>query len=491
MKYGPIILILSALQFTTTLWAVGPVIYGEDDRKEIYESQEMWRTRAQGVAVLVSRSKLNTREEGIEIEQKTYRTWLEDILNGEKGSEEKNFSKLRSDLAEEISDMGDLLSFCPEEKFTNQPVPGDCTGFLIAPDLLLTAGHCVEIEKFCDDHDWVFDFQLDDVSKKAPQYLKAEQVYSCKRVVRHELNLSLGLDYGIVELDRRVKGREVLTIEENPRFQSKTKLTVIGSPSGLPLKVAGNGRLRSTLHPFFVVSTLDTYKGNSGSPVFNSETGSVEGILVRGEEDFSPDRERMCLKSKRCEGSECIGESVSKILSVPEISYRRILQDAVLSNDLNLLKQMDAIGVWVDMPSKTGVTPLMRAMRFPHKETVLALVNSGADVLREDEKGESPLHYLAPVLSENTQDVLEILLSQGASLEKRNDEGETAILKAARWLNVAAVKILIEAGADYTVQNAQGEGILDPFERISDGEALKAIQLAIEEKTLAGEKRID
>ena len=36
----------------------------------------------------------------------------------------------------------------------------------------------------------------------------------------------------------------------------------------------------------FFVANLDTYGGNSGSPVFNSDTHEVEGILVRGEADF-------------------------------------------------------------------------------------------------------------------------------------------------------------------------------------------------------------
>ncbi|WP_420540401.1 S46 family peptidase (plasmid) [Paenibacillus polymyxa] len=34
----------------------------------------------------------------------------------------------------------------------------------------------------------------------------------------------------------------------------------------------------------FFVANLDTYGGNSGSPVFNSDTHEVEGILVRGED---------------------------------------------------------------------------------------------------------------------------------------------------------------------------------------------------------------
>jgi ankyrin repeat protein len=108
-----------------------------------------------------------------------------------------------------------------------------------------------------------------------------------------------------------------------------------------------------------------------------------------------------------------------------------------------------------------------------------------------DQKGEEAIHFLAPVLSENSQDVLDLLLAYGANLESRNDDGETAILKAARWLNLAAVKILIQAGANYKVTNANGEGIFHSFTSISDVEAIAAIHEAIEEKTLADHGRID
>jgi len=39
-------------------------------------------------------------------------------------------------------------------------------------------------------------------------------------------------------------------------------------------------------------ANLDTYGGNSGSPVFNSES-IVEGMLVRGETDFVTQDDRM------------------------------------------------------------------------------------------------------------------------------------------------------------------------------------------------------
>lgn len=44
----------------------------------------------------------------------------------------------------------------------------------------------------------------------------------------------------------------------------------------------------------FFMASLDAFVGNSGSPVFNKETGLVEGILVEGAEDFKEDPELLC-----------------------------------------------------------------------------------------------------------------------------------------------------------------------------------------------------
>lgn len=484
--------LLPALSFiiaSGSVLSAPPVIYGEDNRREVYESSETWKSRAEAVAVLIHRTKLKHQDSTVSVDQKSFRSWLEELLS--ENSEEKSSSKNRQDFLEEFEDLGELISFCPEERFTAQPAPGDCTGFLIAPDLLLTAGHCAELSGFCEDYEWAFDFKLSRESKRAPESLPESSVFSCHRVIRRELNLSLGLDYALVQLDRRVKGREPLELHRGVSDSKKRSLTVVGSPSGLPLKVSSQGKVRDDRHPFFFVSTLDTYKGNSGSPVFNASTGLVEGVLVRGEDDFVPDHDRMCLKSKRCAGDECQGESVSRIHSVPEIAFQEFLMDAVVAGDQDSLAQFGDLGVWIDMPNRSGLTPLMQSLKTPSLATVEALLALGADPERRDRKGDAALHFLAPVLSENSKDILDLLLNQGADLERANDEGETPILRAARWLNLTAVKLLLEAGANPFARNNRGEGIRDLFEYSPDPEALRAIQAFVAEKNLAEHSRID
>ena len=61
--------------------------------------------------------------------------------------------------------------------------------------------------------------------------------------------------------------------------------------------------------PFFVAN-LDTYGGNSGSPVFNAASYKVEGILVRGENDFVTNG--TCYVSLVCPTTGCRGEDVTR-----------------------------------------------------------------------------------------------------------------------------------------------------------------------------------
>jgi hypothetical protein len=86
---------------------------------------------------------------------------------------------------------------------------------------------------------------------------------------------------------------------------------VIGHPVGLPAKYAPNATVRDNAPAAFFVANLDTYGGNSGSPVFNSDTHEVEGILVRGERDFQTTPQG-CTISFLCPNTGCRGEDCTR-----------------------------------------------------------------------------------------------------------------------------------------------------------------------------------
>ena len=72
------------------------------------------------------------------------------------------------------------LNLCADERFADQPViPHPCTGFLVGPNLLLTAGHCVmerkgeiknAVTRLCEEKDWIFDFNQNAKTKNCLLY---------------------------------------------------------------------------------------------------------------------------------------------------------------------------------------------------------------------------------------------------------------------------------------------------------------------------------
>jgi len=202
------------------------------------------------------------------------------------------------------------MGVCKNERFAAQRVAVECSGFLIAPDVLVTAGHCVEDANDCASNYWVFDFLYTTKS------LAEDQVFECKEIISQQLNSKN--DYAIIRLKKKALGRTPLVRRTSGSIALTDPLAVIGHPSGLPLKISDGGKVRNvnTTKNFFV-SELDTYGGNSGSPVINSKTLKVEGILVRGETDYVYNASKGCSVSKVCATGTCRGEDVQKITALP------------------------------------------------------------------------------------------------------------------------------------------------------------------------------
>jgi V8-like Glu-specific endopeptidase len=450
-------------------FATSPVIYGDDNRQEVYEASALHQKLAQSAISMIEKTKLTRSPEKpglVQIEQKTLRAWLEAQFEEEK-------SVRLSKSAQEAVD--EKVTFCQSERFTEQPNPAECSGFLVGPDLIVTAGHCVAIPDFCSNYSWVLDFKIDPQTKTAGIDVKEENVFNCKKVISTVLNNGMGLDYGLVQLDRKITDREALTIRSEGMLPNSSPLMVIGNPSGLPLKIAPGARIRANSHPFYFSANLDTFQGNSGSAVLNSEDGTVEGILVRGEEDFEANTGLMCIEAKRCDDSGCRGEDVSRMTSIPEFAVKDALFRTAEKGDLKELQKLLKTKFWIDIYGKDGKTALMKAALNKKNVFVKVLIEKGADVTLEDTDGNSALHSAAIKLSKKNSDIVNMLVEAGAKIEARNLLGETALLVAAKNLNLEAVKILIKSGADKNALDKNNESALFPFARKGDKRAVKEL----------------
>jgi hypothetical protein len=267
------------------------VIYGEDDRFEPYEieSAEL-REASKSVAAIISNY--------------TFVNYLDSFQ-----------------LA--ALDFGEVINLCPGVPFKGQPKAARCSAFLVSADTVVTAGHCLRTQWDCKSSSFVFDYRMDMLGERSGRLnrykVKKSKVYGCKEIVARKLNKVTKEDWAIVKLKRPVTDRRFLKVRKYGDLQNSDKLSLMGFPSGLPLKIATNGKLRENKNENYFVAELDAFHVNSGSPVINERTLEVEGILVRGEKDF--ETVTGCENLKICESGRCRGEDVTKILSVPLSKY--------------------------------------------------------------------------------------------------------------------------------------------------------------------------
>ena len=202
--------------------------------------------------------------------------------------------------------FGDAYRLCEDEPFREQPTGAFCSGFLVGPDLIATAGHCVD--NGVANTKFVFGYQTDE--KGVPTTIvQNSEVYSAKEVIGEDVG-SDGADWALVRLDRPVENHNIVTVRDSGKIDDGQAVHVIGHPAGIPKKYAPGANVRDNNRGAYFVANLDTYGGNSGSPVFNSETHEVEGILVRGATDFK--WEGSCRVSNECPDTGCRGEDVTR-----------------------------------------------------------------------------------------------------------------------------------------------------------------------------------
>ena len=203
--------------------------------------------------------------------------------------------------------FGTARNLCDTERFRKQPIGAFCSGFLVAPDVIATAGHCVD-ESSVTDVRFVFGYRMQDATTE-PSQISDDEIFSGATLIGRQEDAA-GADWALVRLDRPVTNHPVVDIRTSGKIADTQDLHVIGHPVGLPTKVAGGASVRDNGSAEFFVANLDTYGGNSGSPVFNSETHVVEGILVRGETDFVV--VGGCRVSLVCPDTGCRGEDCTR-----------------------------------------------------------------------------------------------------------------------------------------------------------------------------------
>lgn len=284
MKFLSILFLIATSPFLKASFSrYDGVIYGEDSRQDVFETNhDFLKTMARSMAAQIPESEFS-----------------------EFGG--NHYTLLHHTMADEGK--------CSTERFFNQQQSSNCTGFLITSNLLVTAGHCVRNKVECQRSIWVFDYANYE-SEQSLFTFKQNQVYRCKKIIKNAKDETTDDDYAVIEIDRKIVDRPYFKMRRKDKISSDAILTVMGFSDGLPLKISSGAVIRDNSNPYYFRMNSDTYGGNSGSPVIDEKTGLVEGILVRGDTDFTYNTDLKCSQSVVRGENEGRGEDATRVTNI-------------------------------------------------------------------------------------------------------------------------------------------------------------------------------
>ena len=253
------IYILSTQSFAVA--ALPKVIYGDDNRVDYKDGLSFYQTLAESTAAQIPHASLTIRGTSVEINGDPLMNW---------------------------KPPGMLKPVCEKERYSHQPTASVCSGFFVSDDVLATAGHCMLSEDQCENFAWVVNYKITDENQSSIS-VELNDVYTCEKIIK--VGYGRGLDFALIKLDRSNKGKAVKISKTPPALG--TPIVMIGHPSGLPQKISDKARITSISGSSFR-SNLDAFRGNSGSAVFNAESGELLGILVNGNADYQHNLELDC-----------------------------------------------------------------------------------------------------------------------------------------------------------------------------------------------------
>lgn len=113
------------------------------------------------------------------------------------------------------------------------------------------------------------------------------------------------------------------------------------------------------------------------------------------------------------------------IVSLFFMSGCTTFHSAAAKGNVKAIERLYHEGENINQPDDMGVTPLIHAIAFNQKESLLALLKVGADVnVADTEFGNTPLHH---AIAQGSISFTRMLLEKGADMALRNQDGKTPL----------------------------------------------------------------
>ncbi len=134
--------------------------------------------------------------------------------------------------------------------------------------------------------------------------------------------------------------------------------------------------------------------------------------------------------------------------------------DAIFQKDFEFVKTYISQGRSIKIKDKSsGKTMLHLATQSGNLEIVKLLTDSGANINAKDKLGRTPLLTLGGEDEIETEKILRFLIEKGAdvNIQNKDEDNQTLLMSACDNDKLEIVKLLLEAGANPNLKDAEGE----------------------------------
>lgn len=210
------------------------------------------------------------------------------------------YNKLQSDGSLVISPAPKSFNLCHDVPFRDQRTVASGTAFAISDSTVCSAYH---YNYTADKVVFVFNYTLKD---DAQSVIPANRVFEASRIMKSSPEQQD--DFAIYLLKKKLPAQWSPIAVPSGVIAANEPIYMIGHPFGWPMKISDNSFVKA-IRGSRVLTDLDKFHFNSGSPVFCAKTHSLVGMLLRGGTKDFIDNGRGC-RSAHIENYDSLRASV-------------------------------------------------------------------------------------------------------------------------------------------------------------------------------------